>query len=136
MIVIFNFVDWLRTRESDKIESEKYFSQFYDGLKPKFVKRSYSVIMLLRRIAFIYIALFSQIDAVFTVLILFIIQLAYLVIMIVLRSYEEIKDNIIDIINETIYIICIGLLFHYNKASSWNTTVESVFIYLLLSSTF
>ena len=135
MIVIFNFIDWLRTRESDKIESEKYFSQFYDGLKPKFVNRSYSIIMILRRIGFIYIALFSQIDAVFTVLNLFIIQFIYLIIMIVLRSYNKIKDNIIDIINETVYIICISLLFHFNKASDWNQTVESVFIYLLLGCT-
>ena len=136
MIVFFNIIDWIRTKEDEKIESEKYFAQLYDGLKPKFISRSYSIIMLIRRILFIYIALFSQIDALYTVLILFIIQFMYLGIMIVLRSYKEIKDNIIDMINETVYIACIGLLFHYNKESRWNKAVESVFIYLLLSSTF
>ena len=135
-IVVFHIFHWLQTRKSDKIESEKYFSQLYDGLKPKFVSRSYSIIMLIRRIIFIYIALFSQIDALYTVLILFIIQFLYLTTMIVLRSYEEIKDNLIDIINETVYIVCISLLFHYNKASRWTKAVESAFIYLLLSSTF
>ena len=104
MIVLFNIIDWIRTKEDEKIESEKYFAQLYDGLKSKFISRSYSIIMLIRRILFIYIALFSQIDALYTVLILFIIQFMYLAIMIVLRSYKEIKDNIADMINETVYI--------------------------------
>ena len=61
MIVLFNIYDWLHTRNEDKIETEKYFSQLYDGLKPKFACRSYSIIMLSRRSAFIYITLFLQI---------------------------------------------------------------------------
>ena len=118
MIVLFNIYDWLRTRTEDKIESEKYFSQLYDGLKPKFACRSYSIMMLLRRAVFIYIALFfTDMDAVFTVLTIFILHCAYLITMIILRSYEEVKDNIVDIMNEVMYLICIGLLFYYNKAS-------------------
>ena len=75
-------------------------------------------------------------DTVFTMLTLFITQCIYLITMIVLRSYKTIKNNVIDMVNETVYIVCIGLLMYYNKASDWTKTVESVFIYLFLGSTF
>ena len=92
--------------------------------------------MLLRRLIYICIVLFSQIYIILTVLFLFLIQIAYLTTIIVLRPYKTIKNNAIDMINEIVYIVCIGLLFYYNKASHWNKTVESVFIYLFLGSTF
>ena len=133
---MFNIFHWLKTKQEDKIESEKHFSQLYDGLKPKFASRSYSFIMLLRRLVYICIVFFSQADIVFTILAIFIIQFVYLTTMIVLRSYKTIKNNVIDMINETVYIVCIGMLFHYNKASRWTKSVESAFIYLFLGSTF
>ena len=133
---MFNIFHWLPMKEDDQIESEKHFSQLYDGLKPKFILRSYSFIMLLRRLIYICIVLFSQIYIILTVLFLFLIQIAYLTTIIVLRPYKTIKNNAIDMINEIVYIVCIGLLFYYNKASHWNKTVESVFIYLFLGSTF
>ena len=46
---------------------------------------------------------------------------------IIIRPYKEIKSNIIEIINETYFLIFLSSLFFLNKEKDWNSTKSSVY---------
>ena len=52
----------------------------------------------------------------------------------VVRPFEEKTNNIIEIINELVLTVMISMLLHYNESSRWDTQIEDVFIYLIMSN--
>jgi RsiW-degrading membrane proteinase PrsW (M82 family) len=55
--------------------------------------------------------------------------------MIIIRPFDNVKDNLIEIFNELIYLALCGLMLYYNKENRWNESIEAVFITLIISST-
>ena len=52
----------------------------------------------------------------------------------VVRPFEEKTNNIIEIINELVLTVMISMLLHYNESNIWDTQIEDVFIYLIMSN--
>ena len=51
---------------------------------------------------------------------------------IIIRPFKEVKDNVIEIINEIGYTILISLLLYYNKESNWSEQEANIIMYSLL----
>ena len=64
----------------------------------------------------------------------FLIQVSYLIIIIIIRPFQEKTNNLVEIVNELVLTILISLLLFYNKSSRWNTTIEDIFIYSIMSN--
>ena len=55
------------------------------------------------------------------------IQSLYYLYLVSVRPLENLKDNLIGVINETLILLLANMLFKYNKKPDWTSTSETVF---------
>ena len=48
--------------------------------------------------------------------------------MIIIRPFEENKDNAVELINETIFLALLTSFLHYHDQSRWNSKIELIYI--------
>ena len=66
-------------------------------------------------------------------ILLFLLQVAYLTYVILIRSFEEIKDRIAEVFSELVFLILLFFLTIYNSESKWTSTAENKYIGIILS---
>ena len=64
---------------------------------------------------------------------LLILQIAYLLYSIFLRSFEKMKDQVVEISNECVLLILMIFLTNYPSESDWTNTSEDTLIGIILS---
>ena len=63
-----------------------------------------------------------------------VIQFVYLVIIWVMRPFEFVKDYLLDLVNETIYLVLCLMLIYWNKLERWNSVVENTYICIIIAN--
>ena len=63
-----------------------------------------------------------------------VIQMAYFILIIVIRPFEEKTNNIVEIVNELMFTVMISMLVYYNKPSRWNSKIKEVFVLMIMSN--
>ena len=113
LFIILTLWQWIKSRKTEVLESLKYFKVLVDGMKPKWICRSYFLVFLIRRTLFGIILFFLESYNMITRVILFvIIQFLITVYMIVLRPQQELKEQISDVINEVYFFFFGAFLLH------------------------
>ena len=109
--------------------------EFFSGLKMEKRFRINSSISFGRRALYVIILIvFMSYSSKLLINVLLVLQLIYIVYAIFLRSYEEIKCNIIDILNEIYFFFLLGSLVFWNTESNWNSIKISVYMWVLWSN--
>ena len=112
------------------------FEEFFSGIKERRSSRLYIIVLLFRRIIFVsvLICLISMTTIQIVIASLSIVQLVYVSYLIILRPYDSVKTNLIDIINELFFTWCIWWLVYFDSKSKWNSVWISVFIWIVSSN--
>ena len=119
---------WLLLKKNQDDESNKY-NEFFNGMKKKFCWRLFITIWMLRRLIFVLLfIILTPKSPILTIQILSFIQLAYFIILLIIRPYTEIKDNLVEIINEVFLWVYIFWLWGYNSETKWDNTSSSIYI--------
>ena len=132
-----SFVHWMRNRYIENTEHHMPLKEFFSGIKDEASARLYSTLMQVRQTSIaIFLAVWSSFSS--TVIISFIIigQFIYLVILLSVRPYKSVKDNVMEIIREVLYFVMVVLLIKYNYPSKWIFSAEVAYFCLILSSIF
>ena len=137
MFVLLALWQWCKSRKPENFEKQKYFVAIVDGMKPKWICRSYSFVFLVRRTLFGWVLFFLDFfEAIHRVIILTLIQLVYMLYIIILRPHDSIKENLIDVINEVMYLYFLGFLLHFNTENSWDDTTTDTYFWILMGNNF
>ena len=97
-------------------------SEFFTGIKNSKSYMYYPSIKLIRKMLFIVILLVSlDLSSKIVILILCILQFAYLIYALKLRPYKDAKDNIIEILNELYFLSLLASLIFLNSIDDWST---------------
>ena len=59
----------------------------------------------------------------------------YAIYIIILRPYQDVKGNIIEILNEVYYTILLGGLIYVNKKEDWSSLKTNIYMYFMVSNT-
>ena len=107
-------------------------NEFFSGLKIN-KRHRFSVAILLIRRSFFVIFLFAcySISSKVVIGVLSLFQLSYLVYIIIIRPYIEIKANVIEIINESIFLFLLSSLFFLNTENDWTPTIAIVYMQII-----
>ena len=107
---------------SPKVGNEhNKMGEFFTGLKHGIWSRFYTFIFLTRRLIFIALLItLSQKSSLVITWVVSFLQLAYLIVISVIRPFEQIKDNLIEIINEVFFLYFICWLIPFNSEKDWN----------------
>ena len=88
---------------------------------------------MLRRLLSVALLIACQNLYLYIKLVLFIaIHITVMIYTLIVRPFEEIKDNMIEIINEASYTLLICSLLYYNQESRWSEKDANVMMYSLL----
>ena len=115
--------------------SHNKFGEIFYGLKVQRKARLYLPILLTRRAIFVILLMtLISIESWILISILSFIQLFYFVFIIILRPFESIKDNIIEISNEIFYCILLWFLIFWNSEENWSPKITEVYIWIITSN--
>ena len=105
-------------------------SELYAGLKITVWTRFYLELQLLRRIIFVSLLItLAPISSIAIAWAISCLQIVYLIVLIILRPFEELKDNLIEIINEVFFSYFSCWLIHFNSESVWSSTTTDIYIF-------
>jgi len=62
------------------------------------------------------------------------IQIAYLIILIVQRPFTHVKDQIIEILNESMFLVMIIFLFMFNDSKDWEGSPKYLYLSLIVAN--
>ena len=127
---------YLKSLKDVNLDSMIYFTEFFSGIKSTGWAKVFSLIFLMRRTVFCWIVLLLHHAMSLTLLnsTFVLIQFCYLSFWVIVRPLAEVKDNIIEIINEVFYLMLWSLLIYYQSVEQWSLTFEYIFIALIILS--
>ena len=100
---VFVWYHYIYHRNDESIIDGPY-QALYDGLKGDWVSKLYSPIFLLRRLVQAIILIFIRISIV-QIIITVVLQISAIVHIVVVRPFQEKKDNLMSIVNEFVILI-------------------------------
>ena len=132
LFFILTIWQWFKSRKPEVFETQKYFVALVEGMKPRWICRSYSTVFLLRRILFCAIVFFleDKIEMIKRISLFVTIQILYLAYLIILRPLESFKENFSDLINEILYTYFTVFLLYFNTEARWNTTAQDAYFWI------
>ena len=126
----------IKSSESKENSTSK-IEEMFSGLKHQKSKRFYVILLLLRRIMFVSLLICVTFISPFVlVCLLCVIQIAYFLMIVLLRPFIETKNNIIEITNEVFFSFFLGCLIYFNEESLWKSTITNAYIYMLTANNF
>ena len=111
------------------------FIHLFDGLSQNLKSRLFIVILLLRRT--IFVALLITIKPISSIIVISILsgfQLVYIWILIIIRPYEQVKCNIIEISNELFFTTVLASLIKFNCLTDWGVIPTTAYTWLITSN--
>ena len=137
LFILLTLWQWIKSRKTEVLENLKYFKVLVDGMKPKWICRSYFLVFLIRRTLFGVILFFLESYNMITRVILFVVvQFLITAYMIVLRPQQELKEQISDVINEVYFLFFGAFLLYFNTEDRWNPTQSEAYFWILMSNNF
>lgn len=117
-------------------EEKFVFMEFYADVKNKRWARLYTALLLARRFLFVIAIIFLAVAGtqwIFGVLLG--TQIVYWVALVVLRPFEEAKNNLVEITNETFYFVFIVLMLFLTSEEKWTESMTKLFLGLMTANT-
>ena len=136
-IVLIITAGYLSLSSYEVIEGQhNKIGELFSGLKMQKTKKLYVPLMLFRRSIFV-VLLISLITIPSQILIglLLFIQLMYAAYIIIVRPFKEVKNNIIECINEIYFSILLGVLIILNEKDNWSSGITITYVYFISSNT-
>lgn len=133
IISLVFFFHWIIYGREESMD-DSIFVDLYRGTRQTMMGRSFNLQFIFRRIllAWIFTFLYSQSMTVkFSILIG--IQWLYTAVLIIIRPFNWVKDNLLEIFNEVGYLILWAWIAYFNTSSRWNTFSEWVYWCILIS---
>ena len=134
-ILLISYISAKKAADINFDAKKTYFSEFTMGTKEKFTSKINNFLYLLKILFSVAWIVFSiSCNNFLRILIFCIIQLIFALIKTVVRPFEEIKENIIEILNDWIYFcICSIILVHYDS-KDWGIFEGTVVTIMTLNS--
>ena len=137
LFIFLTLWQWIKSKNPESFEKQKYFKVLVDGMRPKWICRSYFLAFLVRRTLFGIILFFwASLDMIVRVVLFVIVQFLITVYMVVLRPQEELKERISDIINEVFFLFFGVFLLYFNTQDRWTDTSADAYFWILMSNNF
>ena len=96
----------------------------------------YVPVLLMRRAIFVILLITLQcIKSSILIGLLSILEIWYLIYIIILRPFEEKKNNIIEIINEIFFSVLLSSLLYLKSESDWNSKITDIYMWIIMSNT-
>jgi cysteine-rich repeat protein len=109
------------------------FEELFSGLKKTNSGISFNLIILLRRGVMIsWLIWFSWFPPIIHIISTSLLQFIHLSAVLTIRPFDNVKDNIVESINEGVFFMVLCGFTHFKDASKWSETSTNCYLYLML----
>ncbi|CAI2386729.1 unnamed protein product [Moneuplotes crassus] len=118
-------------------DPDKYYklNEFITGLKNTKYARIYPFVGLVRRTIFVtWLLTFTWLECVYLTISMMIVQIFFVISLVILRPFDSLENNLIEIINEIIYTCLLSIMIACDKVDEWSSTITNTFCYIILSN--
>jgi cysteine-rich repeat protein len=124
---------WYQRLDNIEYITNSRFQEFFSGLKKTNSGISFNLIILLRRgVVISWLVWFSWFSPIIHIISTSLLQFIHLCIVIAIRPFDNIKDNIVEWINESTFFIVLSGLTYFKDASKWSKASTNCYLYLML----
>ena len=133
--LLFAIYKWYEFRDKNKFINIKYTGQLFDSIRETNAARTFIIKYLFQRITFCLIsALWVPSNTYPKLGIYSSLQLVFFIYTVVLRPFDNVKDNLLEIVNEGHYVVLTSSLLFLNSESKWSQTMEIAYIAIIFSN--
>ena len=119
---------WKDNSEEESLNKRIKYAHLFDGISPNKKSRLYIAILQIRRIIFvIFLITVGPVSSFIVICILVGLQVIYLLMLIIIKPYELVKCNIIEIVNEMYFFTMLASLLKFNSIESWEGTPTVIY---------
>ena len=131
--ITISFLSWTKYEVSENVPENYPFKEFFNGIALKSSAKLYSTLFLLRRMTLVSLLIFgSSLNNIYLVAPMIVCQTVYLILVVAIRPFKEVKNNVIEISNEWFYLILVSILAYYNETSRWSQSIQSVYLGIII----
>ena len=116
------------------IDEDKHnkLGELFSGLKMDKRFKFYVVILVFRRSIFVVLLLtWVSVASRLLIGVLTFLQLIYLSYVCYLRPFKKLKDNLIEIMNETYFMLLLSALIYFNTKSNWSSIAITIYMWVI-----
>ena len=133
--LLFTVCKWYECRDNVKFKAIKYTGQLFDSIRETNAARTFIIKYLFQRITFCLIAALWVPSNTYPKLGIYSsLQLVFFIYTVVLRPFDNVKDNLLEIVNEGHYVVLTSSLLFLNSESKWSQTMEIAYIAIIFSN--
>ena len=136
-VLISTFVFYLSASLYTVDESKhNKLGEFFNGLKMQRRFKLHAFMLMLRRIMFVVLLLtWDSVTSRLLIGVLTFLQLIYLAYVWFMRPFWQIKDSLIEIVNEIYFLLLLSALIYLNEESYWSSSATSIYMWSISSNT-
>ena len=113
------------------------FREFFEGARQTRFGRILTVVVIFRILFSVtWIVCLNKANKYVRIALYHVIQIGFTVIVIIMRPYKSLQDNLLETMNNLFYIILWSLLLEYNQSSEWNDTITCIFMGIIMFNVF
>ncbi|CAI2381332.1 unnamed protein product [Moneuplotes crassus] len=120
-----------------QLDKEKYWLciEYFNGVKPTKYSKLYSSMFMLMRVLLTSLLIFGQSARSYDrATCFYLVNIAYCLYLIIVRPLENPQDNIIEIINQTLFCSMAVLLLWLNTKEAWTPFYEGLYTTIFMGS--
>ena len=131
IIVAFSITNITMIFDSSDV-SKSVCKEFFTSIKESKKAKLYNVVMMVRRVVLVSLMVcLINIDKVYLVILAVIYQIMHTALIVWIRPYKSVKDNINEIMIDSVFSVLLVFLIHFHTKDSWNEVATSFYFYLL-----
>ena len=132
---VFIIYQFRVTQDKEKRAKYSYSKELFTGLKETNEARTYSIFFATRRLILcILLVCLQDIHFLARVMLFLTVQIVYFILLIAIKPFDEVQNNLIEALNELLLAFLILILVFYNQVNHWSKGTEGVFVYSILSA--
>ena len=131
LIAVFAFCLSISSYIVDEDKHNK-LGEYFSGLKLDKKFKFYIFILIVRRTVFVILLVtWIFVSSRLLIGVLAFLQLIYLAYVCYLRPFKELKDNLVEIINELYFLLLMSSLVYLNTKSNWSPFTTTVYMWVI-----
>ena len=133
-ILIFAIVFSLKRATHNLDRERSKFDELFRGVKQSRQAYMYNVVLITRKLLFItWLLCMEWAPPILVVCVFATMQLIYTLWWIYVRYFVIVKDNVVEIYNECIYLVLLVILVYFRKEDRWNGVLIYLYMALMIS---
>ena len=143
---IIAFYCFFVNRHNFDPEKKFFFMEFFADLRNAKIARLYMTLLLTRRIVFVSFVIFLPnapreltytvlLGKVYSIIVHLVSQIGYILALLLLRPFDSVVNNIIEMVNELFLLIVTCMLFAFSDESKWGGgAVDAILNVLMINA--